>query len=172
MTEQELEDFIRKNKDKFDIYHPTKSHKKIFLDKLHKRLKHFISIIPHLIKVGIATVIIFVLSILVWNNFIRPPLSKSSFKKYWKIEHVYKYKNYTMQRTLLHDYLKNPIEKEVFIKQMKSMDSVYYHLRGELKKDLHNKIIIDSVMQYYQLKYNILKDRLNEYQDKLPILSL
>lgn len=86
--ENELEEFIRKNKDKFDELHvPKENHEEKFLFKLNARIKHFISIVPHLIKVFIATVVIFTLSIIIWNNYIRKDRHEVTLKQ--KIVNVF-----------------------------------------------------------------------------------
>jgi hypothetical protein len=71
LNEDTIEKFIRENKDKFGIYRPPDSHLEKFLFKLNYRLRRIISIVPYLIRVTIATIIIFLASILIWNNYIR-----------------------------------------------------------------------------------------------------
>jgi hypothetical protein len=71
LNEDTIEKFIRENKDKFGVYHPPDSHLEKFLLKLNYRIKEIISIVPYLIRVAVATVLIFVVSIIVWNNYIR-----------------------------------------------------------------------------------------------------
>ena len=71
LTEDSIEKFIRENKNKFSVYHPPKHHKAKFLFKLKHRIKHFISIVPYLIRVAVITVFIFIASIILWNNYIR-----------------------------------------------------------------------------------------------------
>ena len=71
LNEDSIENFIRKNKDKFGVYHPPDNHLEKFLFKLNYRIREMISIVPYLIRVAVATVIIFIASIMIWNNFIR-----------------------------------------------------------------------------------------------------
>jgi hypothetical protein len=71
LNEDTIEKFIRENKDKFGIYRPPDSHLEKFLFKLNYKVRHIISIVPYLIRVTIATIIIFLASILIWNNYIR-----------------------------------------------------------------------------------------------------
>jgi hypothetical protein len=66
-----IEKFIFENKDEFGTYSPPESHMDRFLFKLNFRIRHFISIVPYLIKVAVATVVIFISSVVVWNNYIR-----------------------------------------------------------------------------------------------------
>ena len=71
LTEDSLEEFIKTNRDKFGIYKPKSNHEEHFLIKLMDRFKKIISIIPHLWKVALITVIVFVVSIWLWNSYIR-----------------------------------------------------------------------------------------------------
>jgi hypothetical protein len=71
LNEDTIEKFIRKNKDKFSVYRLPDSHLEKFLFKLNYRIRHIISIVPYLFRVAVATVIIFLASILIWNNYIR-----------------------------------------------------------------------------------------------------
>jgi hypothetical protein len=66
-----IEKFIRENRDEFGADTPPESHMEKFLFKLNRRIRHFINIVPYLIKVAVATVVIFAASVIVWNNFIR-----------------------------------------------------------------------------------------------------
>ena len=71
LNEDSIEDFIRNNKDKFGVYHPPDNHLEKFLFKLNCKIREIINIVPYLIRVGVVTVIIFIASIALWNNFIR-----------------------------------------------------------------------------------------------------
>ena len=66
-----IEKFIRDNRDAFRDDVPADDHMDKFLGKLNTRIKHFISIVPYLIRVSIATIIIFSASLIIWNNYIR-----------------------------------------------------------------------------------------------------
>ena len=68
-TEEELEKFIRDNKDKLIQNKPTVGHEIKFMTKLQLRVKNIIDITPYLIKVAIVTVIIFVASSFIWYSF-------------------------------------------------------------------------------------------------------
>lgn len=69
--EDPIDNFIRKNRDEFDGYNPPEDHTEKFLTKLSQRISHIINIIPYLVKVAVATLLIFSASILIWNNYIR-----------------------------------------------------------------------------------------------------
>lgn len=66
-----IEKFIRKNRYKFNREHPPDNHMDKFLSKLNYRIRHIISIVPHLFKVALVTVFVFTASIIFWNNYMR-----------------------------------------------------------------------------------------------------
>jgi hypothetical protein len=163
--EDELEKFIRDNKEQFDIYQPQPNHNEHFLVKLYNKFKEIISIIPYLIKVGIVTIILFVVSFLVWNSYLRPPLSKVSLKKYWKIEHVYQYEIHKDTRILLKDYIKDSIEIRQFKSEMEYLHNTYKSLKEKLKTNPSNENIT-NMLQYYKAKLYILEEKIKYYEIK------
>jgi len=90
-TEQNIEKFIIENKDKFDRSDPSTYHDNHFLNKLHAKFKKLISIVPYLVKTGIAYVIIFIISVWVWNSYIRKDRHDVTLKQ--KIENIIHFKN-------------------------------------------------------------------------------
>jgi hypothetical protein len=85
-TENDIELFIKANKDKFNVYDPSIYHNDHFFLKLRARFRKFISIVPYLIKVFIVTVIVFTLSIWAWNSWIRKDRHEVTLKQ--KIENI------------------------------------------------------------------------------------
>jgi hypothetical protein len=65
-----IEKLIIENRDKFCV-DPEETHMDKFLFKLNYRIRHFISIVPYLVKVAVATALIFAGSVIIWNNYIR-----------------------------------------------------------------------------------------------------
>jgi hypothetical protein len=69
--EDMIEKFFRENRSEFASQAPAENHMEKFLAKLNGRFRHFVSIVPHLVKVAVLTLVIFAASVIVWNNFIR-----------------------------------------------------------------------------------------------------
>ena len=86
LRNKNLEEFIRENQEVFNSNQPPDKHEEVFLYKLRTRFKHFISIVPYLLKIAIATIIIFTISIIAWNNYIRKDRDKITLKH--KIERI------------------------------------------------------------------------------------
>jgi len=88
-----IEKFIRENKDKFSDYGPQDNHLEKFFYRLNNKIRQITSIVPHLIKVAVATTFIFAASIFIWDSFIRKDKHEISLKD--KISHViYKIKKH------------------------------------------------------------------------------
>ena len=68
---ENIEEFIRNNRHLFEGEVPDERHDQKFLFRLNQRIKKIISIVPYLLRVAIATVIIFTISIVIWDNYIR-----------------------------------------------------------------------------------------------------
>jgi hypothetical protein len=79
-NQDRIEKFIRENKDEFGTKIPPGNHMEKFLARLNARIRHYINIVPYLIRVAAATVLIFLASVIVWNNFIRNDRNAISLK--------------------------------------------------------------------------------------------
>jgi hypothetical protein len=161
--EQELEKFIRDNKNKFDIYQPEPNHNQHFLNKLINKFKEVINIVPYLVKVGIATILIFILSFLVWRTYICPPLTHISLK-YWKVEHDYKYQINRNTR-LIYNHINNPEEEAKFKFELQKFDETYKILREQLKENPSSDNIA-NMLKFYNEKLLTLEENAQNYRNR------
>jgi hypothetical protein len=76
-NEEELDKFIKENRDLILRGKPKEGHEVKFLARLQLKARHYVDITPYLVKVGIITVVIFILSVYVWYCFFRIDESKS-----------------------------------------------------------------------------------------------
>jgi hypothetical protein len=81
-NEKDIEEFVKNSKKAGygELDHPSENHEERFLAKLHSRFKEYINLTPYLVKVAIVTIIVFVSSIIIWNNFIRKDKNKPIIK--------------------------------------------------------------------------------------------
>ena len=161
--EEEIEKFIRENKDKFNVYHPEPNHNQHFLIKLIHKFKEVISIVPYLVKVGIATILIFILSYGVWRIYIAPPLTRISLK-YWKVEHDYKYRIHRSTRQT-YTYLNNSEEKAKFKSELQKFDVSYQILKKQLKEN-PSADNISNMLRFYKEKLLTLEEKIQNDRDK------
>lgn len=161
--EEELEKFIRENKDKFDTSNPEPDHSQLFLSKLFKKFKEVISIVPYLVKVGIATILIFILSFAVWRIFLSPPLTRVSLK-YWKVEHNYKYRIHRNTR-LTYRYINNLEEKAEFNSELQKFDDSFETLKRQLKEN-PSEDNIANMLRFYKDKLLTLEENIQNFRNK------
>ena len=83
----DLEELIKKYRDELDATSsPSENHEKKFLFRLGLKFREIVSIAPYLVKLAIITVVIFIASIIIWNNFIRKDRHEVTLKQ--KIENA------------------------------------------------------------------------------------
>ena len=160
LEEEELEKFIRDNKDKFDIYEPESFHNQHFLKKLINKFKEVINIVPYLVKVGSATILIFILSFFIWKTYICPPLTHISLK-YWKVEHNYRYHIHRSTQ-LTYKNIKNLEDKAEFKSELQKFDDSYKLLRNQLRENpsMDN---IANMLKFYQEELLTLEENIQNY---------
>jgi hypothetical protein len=161
--EQELEKFIRENKDKFDIYEPDSDHSEHFLKKLVTKFKQVIDIVPYLVKVGLATILIFILSFLLWKAFISPPLTHVSLK-YWKVERDYRHQIHRNTR-LAYNYINNPEEKAKFKSELQSFDDSFKILKSKLRNNPTAENIAE-MLKFYQDELLTLEENVQNFTNQ------
>jgi hypothetical protein len=165
-TSENIEQFICDHKDEFDKYYPKPNHEQHFLIKLYKKFNKIISIVPYLIRVAIATILIFMGSYFTWREYICPPMTHVSLK-YWKLEHNLRYQIWKDIRTLKREYIKTPEEKADFKRKLEITDYVYYCLKKELKK-YHTPENVMIMTKFYRIKLYLLDKEIEYYKSKLP----
>lgn len=163
LEEEELEKFIRDNKEEFDSYQPEPHHNQHFLNKLINKFKEVISIVPYLVKVGLATILIFMLSFILWRIYFCPPLTRISLKN-WKVEHNYKYQ---IKRTarLTYNSITSSEEKTRFESELQKFDETYKILKEKLKEDPSTDNIA-NMLRFYKEKLLILQEKSQNYNNR------
>lgn len=91
LDENRIENFIVENKDKFSDDDLKNNHEEKFLFRLKLKVREYINILPYLIKVLVLTIIIFVASIIIWNNYLRKDRDVVNLKQ--KIVNIISLKN-------------------------------------------------------------------------------
>jgi len=163
LEEEELEKFIRENKDKFDVNEPESNHDQHFLNKLINKFKEVINIVPYLVKVGLATILIFILSFFIWRTYFCPPLTRISFK-YWKVEHNYRYQIHRSTR-LTYNYINNSEEKAKFKSELQKFNDSYKILRKQLREN-PSEDNIASMLKFYREELLTLEEDIQNYTNK------
>jgi hypothetical protein len=164
--EDELEKFVRANKDKFDVYQPDSGHQQQFLKKLLDRFREIVSIVPYLVKVGVATLLIFILSFFVWKLYLCPPLTHISLK-YWRVEHNFRY-HINRSTKLIYSYINNQEDSIRVEARLQKFDDSYNMLKKQLKKN-PSPDNITKMLGLYKEKLLSLEEEVQTFRNKTPL---
>jgi cytochrome c-type biogenesis protein CcmH/NrfG len=159
-----IEDIIRENKDLFEGAEPSKGHLERFNRKLELRFQEKVpkrSIVPYLLRAAVVTLLVTLSSLYTWDHFIRTGSSRMTLgevsPQYKEVENYYVHQVNMMEGEIVNIDLKNnPEQKEMLVKEMKSMDSVYVSLQKELKANPNDERIINAMIEHYQTKIEVL----------------
>jgi hypothetical protein len=165
-----IEDIIRENKDFFEEAEPSEGHFERFSKKLEIRFQVAVprrSIVPYLLKAAVVTLLITLSSLWTWDHYIRPGSSRTTLgqvsPQYREVENYYIHQvNLTEGEIVNIDLKNNPEQKEMLMKEIKSMDSVYVSLQKELKANPDDERIINAMIEHYQTKLEVLNYIVNQ----------
>jgi hypothetical protein len=165
-----IEDIIRSNKDFFEEAEPAAGHLERFNRKLEKRFQVSTikrSIVPYLLKAAVVTLLVTLSSLWTWDHFIRTGNNRMTLgqvsPKYKEVENYYIHEVNMMEGEIVNVDLKhNPVQKEILLKEMKSMDSTYISLQKELKANPNDERIINAMIEHYQTKLDVMTYIVNQ----------
>ena len=165
-----IDEIIRNNRDLFEDMEPSDGHLERFNRKLELRF-HTISvkrsIVPYLLKAAVVTILITLSSLWTWEHFIRSDRNRMALgdvsAQYKEVENYYIHQVNLMESEIINVDLKNnPQQKEVLLKEMESMDSVYVQLQKELKVNPNDERIINAMIEHYQTKLEVITFIVNQ----------
>ncbi len=165
-----IEDIIRSNRDFFDE-EPSEGHLERFSRKLEMRFSsHLVvkrSIVPYLLKAAVVTLLITLSSLWTWDHFLRPGRNRMTLgqvsPQYKEVENYYVHQVNLVENEIVNIDLKNnPVQKDLLMKEMKSMDSVYVQLQKELKANPTDERIINAMIEHYQTKLDVMTYIVNQ----------
>jgi hypothetical protein len=159
-----IEEIISSNKDLFDSAEPSEGHLERFTMKLENRFhnkKRIISIVPYLLKASVAALLITLSSLWTWDHYIRPGSQRIALgdvsPQYKEVENYYVQQVNIMEGEIANIDLENNSEqREMFLQEMKSMDSTYIQLQKELKANPDDERIINAMIEHYQTKIDVM----------------
>jgi hypothetical protein len=184
-----IEDIIRNNRDFFEDQEPSEGHFDRFSVKLEIRSNSRASkrsIVPYLLKAAVVTLLVTLSSLWTWDHFIRKDSGRMTLgqvsPQYREVENYYLHQVNLMEGEIVNtDLHNNPEQKEMLMKEMKSMDSTYVSLQKELKANPNDERIINAMIEHYQTKLEVMtyivnqlktirNDNLNKKEDEKAIL--
>ena len=168
-----IEDIIKRCRSEFDDREPSDGHFERFSFKLATRLHSGAvkrSIIPHLLKAAVVTLLITLSSLWTFDHFVRPNLKRTMTlsevsPEYREVERYYVQQVNLMENEFSSLDLSNPEQKEALLQEMASMDSVYRDLQKELRANPNDQRIIDAMIKHYQTKLEVMSYILDQLKE-------
>jgi hypothetical protein len=161
---ENIDELIRKNKDYFDGSEPSEGHLERFSRKLESKFqvkRRTISIVPYLLRAAAVVLLVTLSSLWTWDHFIRPGSQRMALgdvsPQYKEVENYYVHQVSMMEGEIINiDLENNPEQKEMFLQEIKSMDSTYVQLQKELKVNPNDERIINAMIEHYQTKIDVM----------------
>jgi hypothetical protein len=165
-----IEDIIRKNRDLFEDKEPSEGHFDRFSVKLEIRCNaraNRRSIVPYLLRAAVVTLLVTLSSLWTWDHFIRTGSSRTTLgqvsPQHKEVENYYIHQVNLIEDEIVNtDPGNNPEQKEMLVKEMKSMDSAYVALQKELKANPNDERIINAMIEHYQTKLAVMTYIVNQ----------
>ncbi|MBP8960506.1 MAG: hypothetical protein KBG40_08800 [Bacteroidales bacterium] len=165
-----IDEIIRENRNLFDDKEPMEGHFERFEWKLQKRLHppaNKRDILPYLLRAAIITAFISLSSVWIWNNYLRPGKDQMTLgdvsPQYKEVENYYLREVSTMKDELNKaEFRLSPEQKNMLNSELKSMDSIYIQLQKDLKANPNDERIINSMIEHYQIKVEVMSYILNQ----------
>lgn len=165
-----IEDVIRNNKGFFEDQEPSEGHFDRFSVKLeirHQKMASRRSIVPYLLKAAVVTLLITLSSLWTWDHFIRSGSRRMTLgqvsPQYKEVENYYLHQVNLMEGEIVNmDQNQTPEQKELLMKELKSMDSTYVSLQKELKANPNDERIINAMIEHYQTKLDVMTYIVNQ----------
>ena len=159
-----IEDIISKGRAAFDDREPSEGHFERFSYRLATRLHASTvrrSIVPYLLRAAVVTLLVTLSSLWSYDHFIRPSLKKTMTlsevsPEYREVESYYVTQVKFMENDISTIDLNNPEQKQIMMKELASMDSVYVELQKELKANPSDQRVIDAMIKHYQTKIDVM----------------
>jgi cytochrome c-type biogenesis protein CcmH/NrfG len=165
-----IDEIIRDNKDFFEDAEPSNGHFERFNRKLEVRFQSKVikrSIGPYLLRAAVVTLLVTLSSLWTWDHFIRPGSSRMTLgdvsPQYKEVENYYIHQVNLMESEIgTVEVLNNAEQKEMLMKEMRTMDSTYISLQKELKANPNDERIINAMIEHYQTKVEVMSYIVNQ----------
>ncbi len=165
-----IDEIIRNNKDFFEDSEPSNGHFERFNRKLEMRFQAKVvkrSIGPYLLRAAVVTLLVTLSSLWTWDHFIRPGSSRMTLgdvsPQYKEVENYYIHQVNLMESEIgTVEITNSPEQKEMLMKEMKTMDSTYVSLQKELKANPNDERIINAMIEHYQTKVEVMSYIVNQ----------
>ncbi|MFP4366848.1 MAG: hypothetical protein ACLFQA_07115 [Bacteroidales bacterium] len=164
-----IEKYIIDNREKFDLEEPDEGHFDRFMDRQVENRKNTARFTwKHMLQAAAVTILLVMSSLWVYERFTGDELD-NGFITLAEIDPEYREAELYYTSLINHkyneirsfDFPDNADEREMILKELAEMDTIYRSLEEELNTEGGNPMIINAMIQHYQLKVNIMNQILD-----------
>lgn len=161
---KKIEEYITKNKDSFNSLEPSSDHLMNFERKLQRKgSSRVIQFLKPALKIAAMFVLVAMSSLWIIDNFFAGDkkaagISLSQVSPELKEVEVYYTSMINEKFTEIQsiDFKSEVVQKEILLKELEEMNTIYESLKLELKSNPSNERIINAMIQYYQTKAEVM----------------
>lgn len=168
-----LENYILENRDSFDTREPAAGHLHRFERRMKAQNRPVLSryLVPAM-KVAAIFVLALFSSLWLIDNFFSPSLTPQGVSlsdvspELMEVEVFYTSlidEQYSQIKAI--DLSSEDAHKEIMLRELEEMNSVYKTLQEDLKSNPHNERIIHAMIQYYQMKTDVMAQILEQLKE-------
>jgi len=165
-----LEKYIQDNRHEFDMQEPQEGHMDRFAQKLQAQDTQKPKVIQmktfwQISKVASIIILVFISGLWVRDNVFSSKetvLSEIS-PEYKEVEYYYNTQiNTRLVQIKETDVIEDKQQKELLLKELEEMDSIYTQLSQELEANPNDERVINAMISHYKLKLNVLNKILDQ----------
>ena len=167
---KKIEDYIKENKEFFDSDEPIEGHFERFEKKLEKQNRK-INLITFtaFLKVAVITILVVLSSLYIYQNFIKNEDNLVTLgdisTEYGEAEKYYIQLVNSKFNEIKNTSFMDKNQKTILLKELNEMDKLYKDLQSDLQTNPHDKRVINAIINYYQLKIEILNNIILQLND-------
>jgi hypothetical protein len=166
-----LKNLVDQNRDQFDDLTPPVGHEIRFAQKLGlEEKKRFMLSISNIMKVAAVSVLTLLSSLYVFDALKTKPeqplLTLSQINQEYAEVEFYYTSTANNQMTFIDNILQgdSPVEKELLMKELTSLDSLHVQLQKELNANPDDERVINAMLQYYRFRVTVLTQIIDRLQ--------
>ncbi len=169
---KKIEKYIIENRDEFSTEEPEEGHFERFLDRQQdQRKKRAVFSWKHLMQAAAILLLVTLSSLWLYERIVSPDdehpsagyITLADIDPEYRDAEIYYTalinRKYSEIRSFDFNY---PEEREVLLKELAEMDSIYKSLEEELNDEGGNQMIVDAMIRHYQLKLEIMSRVLDQ----------
>ncbi len=169
-----LNNYIKQNRRKFDDELPPKGHEQRFAEKLGLKNEKKIRLTTIFIfKTAAIAVLVLLSSLYIKTRFVKPEPEIYTLAqvdpKYADVEFYYTKTTNNLMLTIDNIIDNEPqINRETLINELQLLDSLHIRLQNELKANPYDETVINSMIEYYDFKVNVLNQIIEQLKNIKP----